>query len=96
MRNERAPVEGVSDRLDPADLSAALGAGLEVLLEGLLGLGGELSVDVESRFFYENVAAHSRSPSTVRIFLVARKRQLRAASSLVPVISPILINRMPW
>ena len=67
----------------------------EVLFEAVLFIGGQFPVKIKWYQFRDRIARHTKSPSTERIFCVARKRQFLAASSVVPNISPILRKRSP-
>ena len=49
----------------------------------------QFAVEIERHRSCGFVAVHTNSPSTARIFCVARNRQFLAASSLVPRISPM-------
>ena len=93
---DRPAVHGPRQRAQMGVLLAAPFARLEMILIALFVVRGQLAVEIQRRELRVFVAGHARSPSAERSLRVARNKQLRAASSDVPVISPICLRRIPW
>ncbi len=57
---------------------------------------GKFAVQEQRQILSRFLACHTKSPKAARIFCVARNRQFLAASSDVPITSPMVRSRMPW
>ena len=74
---------------------AQAGALKDVPFHAVFFLRRQLAVIIQRNQLLHRIATHTNSPSTDRIFCVARNRQFLAASSVVPSISPMLRSRKP-
>jgi len=52
----------------PLPFLAARSAGLDVLLDGVLGIGRDFAIKVKRNRFDYCIAIHTKSPKTTRIF----------------------------
>ena len=89
-------VQRAVQRLCPIQRRPATFARFQMLVNRLLFLERQFSIEEKRKQALDPIATHTNSPSATLIFCVTRKRQFLAACSVVPSTSPMAFRRRPW